>query len=78
MSLKTNTTTYELYNSGALDYLIQKGLISTTIVFYCKIYKAYLYQKDLGKKYLEAIEIVANDLCVTERTVRRALNKAVR
>lgn len=72
------TTTYELWKSGSLDYLIKKGLINTTIVFYCELYKEYLFQIDLGKSKSDAIQEVVEKMCVTERTVQRAIARAIK
>lgn len=69
-------STYELFQSGMLDDLIKKGLISKHIATCCGIYKDYLFHKDCGKKYYDAVGLLADKYCMTERSIQRAIKRA--
>lgn len=64
---------YELYQSGKLDDAIKLGIVKTSIVYYCHIYKEFKTQRELGKNYNQSVIIVADKLCCSEPTVRRAV-----
>ena len=64
---------YEAYIIGDLDKAIQLRVIKPAIIQYCKIYKEYRIERNIGKNYIEAVEIVADRLCCSEATVRRAV-----
>lgn len=63
---------YYLWKSGLLDVLIEQGMKDLPItVQYCKIYDVFKTHRDDG--YLSAIEQTAEQLSVSEITVRRAV-----
>lgn len=64
---------YEAYILGDLDKAIELEVIKPAIIQYCKIYKEYRVERGNGRNYIEAVEIVADRLCCSEATVRRAV-----
>lgn len=64
---------YDLYCSGKLNDAIKLGIIKPSIVFYCMVYAEFKSQRESGKNYNQAVEIVSDKLCCSEPTVRRAV-----
>ena len=64
---------YEAYIVGDLDRAIELEVIKPAIIQYCKIYKQYRVERSNGLNYIQAVEAVADKLCCSEATVRRAV-----
>lgn len=76
MSLK-GLSTYSMYKAGALDTLIEMGIIRSAIIEYCKIYEHYITYRAQGYNYTRAVEFTAEKLCLTESKVKVAIAEVI-
>lgn len=63
-------TTYEKFQLGKLDSKTTKR----SIIDYCEIFRAFKHERSHGAKYIEAVEIAAEGMNVSTRTVKRAIS----
>ena len=66
-------TVYQLYLEGAFNMLQNKKVIKPNIIQYCLIYETYLHFK-WAHGYSLAVVLTADQMCCSERTVKRAIN----
>lgn len=66
-------TNYELYKSGALDEAEAKGLLKNNVKLYCDVYQAFMLSRGKGNRYEVAVEDTSDSMCVSTRTVKRAI-----
>lgn len=62
----------ELYNSGVIKHLCQKGLISPSTVAYFDYFKAFENNRKTCS-YREAVMMTALEFKVSESTIERAV-----
>jgi hypothetical protein len=58
---------------GDLDVAIRLGVVKQSVIIYCQIYHEFKKERESGKNYVQAVEIVAERLCHSEGTIRRAV-----
>lgn len=63
----------ELYHSGVIEYLYQKGLLSGSTLSYIEYYKKYLEYRSLGRGYRESVRLLTKDFGVSETTIKKAI-----
>lgn len=66
---------YTLWKKGMLTPLDECGVLKFTIYKYCKIYQEYLKVKKPEINIEVALKEVSDKLCVSERTVEKAIQK---
>ena len=64
---------YEAYMNGDLEIAIRLGVVKQSVIVYCQIYHEFKKERDAGKTYVQAVEIVSERLCHSEGTIRRAV-----
>jgi hypothetical protein len=63
----------DLYESGVIDYLYNKGLLSASTLSYIKYYIRYLECRSTGKGYRESVRILSKEFQVSETTIKKAI-----
>ncbi len=71
----TITTIDEVYKSGAVKLLFDRGLISAELMLYFKYYEDFVLFRNEGKTYREAILCVSVKYNKSESTIERAVRK---
>ena len=68
---------YSLWKSGALDFVIKKGIIKSSIPEYCEIYEVYIKLRARGYNYTQAVESTAEKLSLTDSKVKVAIAQVI-
>lgn len=67
-------TIFEMFTNGMLDEFELKGVLKPKIIESCKAYKLFLSFRNDGKKYDESIELTADYICTSPRSIKRAIS----
>lgn len=70
-------STYDLWKTGQLDFVIERGIVRHSVVEYCKIYDVYIQLRQGGYNYTNAVEITAERLCLTDSKVKFAIAQVI-
>jgi hypothetical protein len=70
-------TIYELYLNGNLAMLENKKVLKSGIITYCEINHVF-QQLRKRNNYIDSITKTADQKCVSERTVKRAINRVTK
>lgn len=63
----------ELYKSGSIQLLYDRGLIASSVVMYFKYKEVYDKYRNEGKRYTDAIILASLQFNVSEKTIKRAV-----
>jgi transposase len=63
----------ELYQSGVIDYLHKKGLLSSSTLTYIEYYKRFLQERNSGAGYRESVRRLSHEFGVSETTIKKAV-----
>jgi hypothetical protein len=63
----------ELYHTGVIDYLYNKGLLSASTLSYIEYYIKYLEYRGEGKGYRESVRLLSKEFEVSETTIKKAI-----
>jgi hypothetical protein len=63
----------DLYQTGVIGYLFQKGLLSGSTIAYVEYYKRFQQQRQQGMKYRETVRILSEEFGVSETTIKKAI-----
>ena len=66
-------TIYEHWQKGDWESAKQKEVLLPSIIPYCEINRAFILAKNAGNGYEAAIEVTAELMNVSSRTVKRAI-----
>jgi DNA-binding transcriptional regulator PaaX len=63
----------ELYQRGIINYLYQKGLLSSSTMAYVEYYKRFKQERCQGAGYRESVRRISKEFGVSETTVKKAV-----
>ncbi len=63
----------ELYESGVIDYLHKKGLLSSSTITYIEYYQRFLDERKKGSGYRETVRKLSREFNVSETTIKKAI-----
>lgn len=73
---KTTIRPYALYKAGGFDIFSTMGietLTISTVKHYCNICDTFLRRRAQGFSYTRAVDLTSEEMCASDRTVRRAI-----
>lgn len=68
---------YELWKSGELQPLIERGIIKSSIIYYCNVFQVYQSFRDEGLNYTEAVYQTSIKIPTSVETVKRAISAVI-
>lgn len=68
---------FQAYKEGRLDLALKLGIVKPSVIEYLKIYEVYAMHRNVGKSYSEAVRDSAEQIPVSEITVKRAISQVI-
>lgn len=67
-------TVYEHWLRGDYEIANQSGVLKPNVIPYCEINRAFMLSRNLNISYEEAVEVTADRMSTSPRTVKRAIS----
>lgn len=68
---------YKKWKDGVYDQAIKDGCFKEKIISYCKIYHVYIQHRAVGRNYIEACELAADEIGASVSSVKRAIAEVI-
>ena len=63
----------DLYQRGVIEFLHNKGLLSSSTLTYVEYYKRYRMERAKGAGYRESVRKLSREFSVSETTIKKAI-----